>query len=82
MRDLLALAPLALQDTKQSIREIEAGLGDVTRMRERAQRASQSADFAEGRAAFAQPLSDQASSRERATLLWELSEQLIAGASH
>ena len=36
----------------------------------------------EGRAAFAQPLSNQASSRERATLLWELSEQLIAGASH
>ena len=54
VRDLLALAPLALQDTKQSIREIEAGLGDVNRMRERAQRASQSADFAEGRAAFAQ----------------------------
>ena len=54
VRDLLALAPLALQDTKQSIREIEAGLGDVARMRERAQRASQSADFAEGRAAFAQ----------------------------
>jgi enoyl-CoA hydratase/carnithine racemase len=54
VRDLLALAPLALQDTKQSIREIEAGLGDVSRMRERAQRASQSADFAEGRAAFAQ----------------------------
>jgi enoyl-CoA hydratase/carnithine racemase len=43
-----------LQDTTQSIREIEAGLGDVSRMRERAQRASQSADFAEGRAAFAQ----------------------------
>ena len=36
----------------------------------------------EGQAAFTQPLSDQASSRERATLLWELSEQLIAGASH
>ena len=35
-----------------------------------------------GRAAFAQPLSDQASSRERAIVLWELSEQLIAGASH
>jgi enoyl-CoA hydratase/carnithine racemase len=29
-------------------------MGDVARMRERAQRASQSADFAEGRAAFAQ----------------------------
>ena len=35
-----------------------------------------------GRAAFAQPLSDQASSRERAIVLWELSEQLIASASH
>ncbi len=34
-----------------------------------------------GRAAFAQPLSDQASSRERAIVLWELSEQLIASAS-
>ncbi len=33
------------------------------------------------RAAFAQPLSDQASSRERAIVLWELSEQLIASAS-
>jgi protochlorophyllide reductase len=35
-----------------------------------------------GRAGFAQPLSDQASSRERAIALWELSEQLIADASH
>ncbi len=35
-----------------------------------------------GRAAFAQPLSDQASSRARAIALWELSEQLIANASH
>ena len=34
-----------------------------------------------GRAAFARPLSDQASSRERAIVLWELSEQLIASAS-
>jgi enoyl-CoA hydratase/carnithine racemase len=54
VRELLALAPLAVQDTKQSIREIEAGLGDVARMRERELRSSQSADFAEGRAAFAQ----------------------------
>jgi enoyl-CoA hydratase/carnithine racemase len=54
VRDILALAPLAVQETKQSIREIEAGLGDETRMREREQRTSQSADFAEGRAAFAQ----------------------------
>ena len=35
-----------------------------------------------GRAAFAQPLSDQARSRARAIALWELSEQLIANASH
>jgi len=54
VRDILALAPLAVEETKQSIREIEAGLGDVTRMREREQRTSQSADFAEGRAAFGQ----------------------------
>jgi enoyl-CoA hydratase/carnithine racemase len=54
LRDILALAPVAVQETKPSIREIEAGLGDVTRMREREQRTSQSADFAEGRAAFAQ----------------------------
>jgi enoyl-CoA hydratase/carnithine racemase len=54
VRDLLALAPVAVQDTKQSIREIEAGMGDVARMRERELRSSQSADFAEGRAAFAQ----------------------------
>jgi protochlorophyllide reductase len=34
-----------------------------------------------GRAAFAQRLSDKASSQERATLLWELSDSLIASAS-
>jgi enoyl-CoA hydratase/carnithine racemase len=54
VQDILALAPLAVQETKQSIREIETGCGDVTRMREREQRTSQSADFAEGRAAFGQ----------------------------
>ena len=54
VRDILALAPLAVQETKQSIREIETGQGDVGRMREREHRTSQSADFAEGRAAFAQ----------------------------
>ena len=54
VRDILALAPLAVQETKQSIREIETGHGDVGRMREREQRTSQSADFAEGRGAFAQ----------------------------
>jgi len=34
-----------------------------------------------GRAAFAQPLSDQAASRDRAIVLWELSEQLTNSAS-
>ncbi len=54
VQDVLALAPLAVQETKQSIREIETGRAEVTRMREREQRTSQSADFAEGRLAFAQ----------------------------
>jgi enoyl-CoA hydratase/carnithine racemase len=54
VHDILSLAPLAVQETKQSIREIETGLGDVARMREREQHTTQSADFAEGRAAFAQ----------------------------
>ncbi|MEY3611027.1 MAG: 2,3-dehydroadipyl-CoA hydratase [Pseudomonadota bacterium] len=54
VHDILALAPMAVQETKQSIREIETGRGDVSRMREREQRTSQSADFAEGRLAFAQ----------------------------
>jgi enoyl-CoA hydratase/carnithine racemase len=52
--DVLALAPLAVQETKKSLLEIEAGQADLGRLREREHMTSQSADFAEGRAAFAQ----------------------------
>ena len=52
--DVLALAPLAVQATKQSLREIEIGQADMAKLREREHASSQSADFAEGRAAFAQ----------------------------
>jgi enoyl-CoA hydratase/carnithine racemase len=52
--DVLALAPVAVQETKKSLREIEAGQADETVLREREQTSSQSLDFAEGRAAFAQ----------------------------
>lgn len=53
VQDILALAPLAVQETKKSLREIEAGQADMARLREREHMTSQSADFAEGRAAFA-----------------------------
>lgn len=49
-----ALAPLAAQATKQSLNEIAAGRFDETALREREARTLQSADFAEGRAAFAE----------------------------
>jgi len=52
--DVLALAPVALQETKKSLREIEAGQADEACLRERELQSSQSLDFAEGRAAFAQ----------------------------
>jgi len=52
--DVLALAPVAVQDTKKSLRDIEVGLFDEGRLRERERLSSQSQDFAEGRAAFAQ----------------------------
>ena len=52
--DVLALAPVALQETKKSLCEIEAGQADEARLRERELKSSQSLDFAEGRAAFAQ----------------------------
>lgn len=52
--DVLALAPLAVQETKKSLREIEIGQFDLGRLRERERMSSQSEDFAEGRAAFAQ----------------------------
>mgnify|MGYP000078297146 CR=1 FL=1 len=52
--DVLALAPLALQSTKQSLNEIAAGQIDEPRLRQREITSTQSADFAEGLAAFAQ----------------------------
>jgi 1,4-dihydroxy-2-naphthoyl-CoA synthase len=52
--DVLALAPLALQSTKQSLNEIAAGQFDEPRLRHREIASTQSADFAEGLAAFAQ----------------------------
>lgn len=53
VQDILALAPVAVQETKKSLREIEVGQADVARLRAREHLTSQSADFAEGRAAFA-----------------------------
>ena len=52
--DVLGLAPLAVQETKKSLNEIAAGTMDEARLRAREQMNSLSADFAEGRAAFAQ----------------------------
>ena len=54
VQDILALAPMALQETKKSLIEIEAGQAEMVVLRERERMASQSADFAEGRAAFAE----------------------------
>ncbi|PIT76923.1 enoyl-CoA hydratase/isomerase family protein [Limnohabitans sp. G3-2] len=54
LQDILALAPLAVQDTKKSLNEIAAGAMDENRLREREHLSSRSADFAEGRAAFAE----------------------------
>lgn len=54
VQDVLALAPLAVQETKRSINEIARGDYDEHRLREREHLTSASADFAEGRAAFAQ----------------------------
>jgi enoyl-CoA hydratase/carnithine racemase len=54
LQDILALAPLAVQETKKSLNEIAAGVMDETRLREREHMTSRSADFAEGRAAFAE----------------------------
>ncbi|UUX95004.1 enoyl-CoA hydratase/isomerase family protein [Aquabacterium sp. J223] len=49
-----ALAPLAAQATKQSLNEIAAGRADEAAWRAREQLTQRSADFAEGRAAFAE----------------------------
>ena len=48
------LAPLAAQLTKLSLNELAAGCYDEPSLRERELRTTRSADFAEGRAAFAQ----------------------------
>ena len=54
VRDVLALAPLAVQETKRSLNEIASGDYNEQRLREREHETCASADFAEGRAAFAQ----------------------------
>lgn len=54
VQDVLALAPLAVQETKRSLNEIARGDYDEHRLREREHLSSASADFAEGRAAFAE----------------------------
>jgi enoyl-CoA hydratase/carnithine racemase len=54
VQDILALAPLAVQETKRSINEIARGDYNEARLREREDMTSHSADFAEGRAAFAE----------------------------
>lgn len=54
LQDVLALAPLAVQETKRSINEISRGDFDEQRLRAREHLTSSSADFAEGRAAFAE----------------------------
>jgi enoyl-CoA hydratase/carnithine racemase len=52
--DILALAPLAAQETKKSLNDIAAGHMDLPALRDRVALTSTSADFAEGRAAFAE----------------------------
>jgi enoyl-CoA hydratase/carnithine racemase len=54
VQDVLALAPLAVQETKRSINEIASGDYNEHRLREREHATCASADFAEGRAAFAE----------------------------
>lgn len=52
-RQLAALAPLAVQGTKRSINEIARGAFDEVQLRERESATLRSADFLEGRTAFA-----------------------------
>jgi enoyl-CoA hydratase/carnithine racemase len=54
IQDIQALAPLATQATKKSLNEISAGQMDLTALRARESLTAQSADFAEGRKAFAE----------------------------
>jgi len=51
-QDILALAPLATQETKKSLNDIIAGQMDLKVLGERVRLTSQSADFLEGRTAF------------------------------
>jgi enoyl-CoA hydratase/carnithine racemase len=51
---LLAMSPLAMQSTKQSLNEIGAGQYGEPVLTERSRQSVHSADFAEGRAAFAE----------------------------
>lgn len=53
-QDIIALAPLAAEETKKSINEIATGVAQEATLRERVERTSISEDFAEGRAAFAE----------------------------
>ena len=54
IEDILALSPLALETTKQSINELIRGEAQEALMRERERLTALSEDFAEGRAAFAE----------------------------
>ena len=52
--DILSLAPLAVQETKKSLNEIASGEWDEQSLWAREHLTSRSADFAEGRVAFAE----------------------------
>lgn len=54
LKDVGALAPLALRTTKQSIHELAAGRYDEPALRERERLTLHSEDFAQGRRAFAE----------------------------
>src|SRR5574337_196219 len=54
VQQVAGLAPIAAQSTKRSLSEIAAGGFDETALRARERAAQASADFAEGRAAFAE----------------------------
>jgi enoyl-CoA hydratase/carnithine racemase len=54
IKDIISLAPLAVEETKKSINEIATGVAQETTLRARVDRTSLSEDFAEGRAAFAE----------------------------
>ncbi len=60
---LLAMSPLALQATKKSLNEIGASLYCEPVLKERSRQSVHSADFAEGRAAFAERRTPQFTGR-------------------